>query len=88
MGLVLDKASFWYHNSQTQLTDRQRKVINKLLDAGKDGFTGGLTNRKYAAITGISRATATRELQHLLELGVIKANAGKGRSASYDLVWP
>lgn len=88
MGLVLDKAAFWYHNSQTQLTDRHRKVINKLLDAGKGGFSGGLTNRKYAAITGISHATATRELQHLLKLGVIKANIGKGRSASYDLVWP
>lgn len=88
MGLVLDKASFWYHHSQTQLSDRQRKVINKLLDAGKGGFTGGLANRKYAAITGVSRATATRELQRLLEVGVIKANAGKGRSASYDLVWP
>lgn len=88
MARVLDKASFWYHNSQTPLTDRQRKVINKLLDAGRGGFIGGLTNRKYASITGVSRATATRELQHLQQLGVLKANAGKGRSASYDLVWP
>jgi len=67
------------------LSDRERKVINKLLDAGKNGFIGGLTNRKYASITKTSRAPATRELNHLLELGIIKINNGKGRSVSYDL---
>ena len=87
MGMVLDKAAFWYRNAHVELTDRQRKAVNMLLDAGRGGFTGGLTNRKYAAITGVSRATATRELQHMLELGIIKANSGRGRSASYDLVW-
>lgn len=87
IALTLDKADFWYRHSQTQLTDRQRKVLNKLLDAGKGNFAGGLTNRKYAATTRISRATATRELQHLLDTGIIKRNPGKGRSVSYDLLW-
>ena len=87
MALVLAKAAFWYRHSQTQLTDRQRKVINKLLDAGEGNFAGGLTNRKYASLAKVSRATATRELQYLLDIGVLKRNPGKGRSASYDLVW-
>ena len=87
MALVLAKAAFWYRHSQTQLTDRQRKVINKLLDAGEGNFTGGLTNRKYASLVKVSRATATRELQYLLDKGVLKRNSGKGRSVSYDLVW-
>ncbi|MFA5927933.1 MAG: Fic family protein [Candidatus Margulisiibacteriota bacterium] len=87
MSLVLEKASFWFKHSQTQLSDRQRKVLNKLLDAGKGGFLGSLTNRKYAAITRVSRQTATRELQYLVDSGVIKQNKGKGRSVSYDLLW-
>lgn len=46
MAAVLDKAAFWYRHAQTQLSARQQKVINKLLDAGKGEFIGGLTNRK------------------------------------------
>jgi len=87
MARALDKSSFWHRHSQTELTDRQRKVINRLLDSGRNGFEGGLTNRKYASMTKVSRATATRELQYLQGLGLIKANPGKGRSASYDLIW-
>lgn len=87
MSLVLDKAAFWYRHAQTELSSRQRKVINKLLDAGKGGFEGGLTNRKYAAMTRVSRATATRELQYLQGVGVLRRNPGKGRSVSYDLAW-
>jgi len=87
MAVVLDKAAFWYRHAQTQLTVRQQKVINKLLDAGKGGFIGGLTNRKYASMAKVSRATATRELQYLLDVGVIKRNPGKGRSVSYDVAW-
>ena len=85
MANVLDKASFWYRHAQTQLNERQRKVVNKLLDAGRGGFEGGLTNRKYASMAKVSRATATRELQYLLDAGVLRRNPGKGRSASYDL---
>ena len=72
---------------EAQLSDRQRKVINKLLDSGKDGFVGGLTNRKYSSITGVSRQTATRELEYLLSIEIIKQNPGKGRSVNYDLAW-
>jgi Fic family protein len=85
--LILEKSSFWYKHTQLELNDRNKKVINKLLDAGKNGFEGGMTNKKYASITGISRATATRELQYLVEINILKQNDGKGRSVSYDIVW-
>lgn len=87
LATVLDKAAFWKANAQSALSERQRKVINRLLDAGRGGFEGGLTTRKYVSIAGVSRATAFREMDHLVELGILKQNPGRGRSASYDLNW-
>ncbi len=85
---VLDKAEFRKTHVQASLSERQRKVINRMLDAGRGGFEGGLTTRKYVAIAGVSRATAFRELEQLLELGILKKNPARGRSTSYDLDWP
>lgn len=87
LGTVLDKASFWKAHAEDSLTERQRKVINRLLDAGKGGFEGGITTRKYVSITKVSRATAFREIDNLMKIGIIKKNFGSGRSASYDLIW-
>lgn len=85
---VLDKAQFWQRHSQTDLHERQRKVVNRLLDAGKGGFQGGLTTRKYVAMTRASRVTAYREISDLLRKGILRQNPPRGRSASYDLNWP
>ena len=85
---VLLKSAFWQQQAETVINDRQRKVINRLLDAGPGQFEGGLTTRKYASMTRISRATAYREITDLLKKGVLKQNPGKGRSVSYDLAWP
>lgn len=84
---VLAKASFWKYFSQTTLSDRQRKVVNLLLNAGKNEFEGGLTTRKYSSIAKVSRATAFREITNLVEKKVILQNLSKGRSTSYDLNW-
>ena len=84
---VLDKASFWKYFSQSTLNDRQRKVVNILLDAGKGKFQGGLTTRKYSSIAKVSRATAFREITDLIEKEIIVQNLSKGRSTSYDLNW-
>jgi len=84
---VMLKAWFWKHYAQTKLKERQSKVINRLLDAGPGGFEGGLTNRKYAGMTHVSRATAQRELADLVQKGVLRPNPGGGRSTSYDLCW-
>jgi len=87
LAIVLNKASFWKLHADNSLTERQRKVVNRLLDAGKGGFAGGLTTRKYVSLAKVSRATAFREIDYLMKLGIIKQNPGKGRSASYELNW-
>jgi Fic family protein len=84
---VMRKSRFWQIYAQTELNDRQCKVINRLLEAGPDGFEGGMTNRKYASMTHVSRATAQRELADLVEKKVFLANPGGGRSTSYRLIW-
>ena len=88
IGKVLQKARFWETHSQTEINQRQRKVINRLLDAGQGGFEGGLTNRKYAGMTKTSKATSYREITDLLNKKILNKNPGKGRNVSYDLVWP
>ena len=88
IGNVLLKARFWESHSRTQLSNRQCKVINRLLDAGPGGFIGGLTTKKYMGMTKTSRATAYREISDLLNKKMLVQNPGKGRSVNYDLVWP
>ena len=84
---VLTKATFWQRHAQVDLTPRQRKVLNRLLDAGKGGFQGGLTTRKYVAMVKVSRATAFREISDLLEKGLLVQSPAQGRSVSYEVKW-
>lgn len=84
---VAMKARFWQRAGNLQLSEHQRKVINRLLDAGPGVFEGGLTTRKFAGIAHISRATAYREIADLLAKGILRQNPGRGRSTSYDLKW-
>jgi Fic family protein len=81
---VLQKARFWMRHSQSGFNERQRKVLNTLLDAAPDGFVGGMTNRKYAHLTHISPATAQRDLAELVERGLLRMQ-GEGRSVRYLL---
>jgi len=82
---VFSKAEFWKTHAQDQLTERQKKVINRLLDEGPEGLVGGgLTTKKYASMTHASRATAFRELDQLMELGILE-RIGQGRSVRYEL---
>lgn len=85
---VLDKARFWEAHRGASLTARQRKVVNRLLDAGRGGFAGGLTTRRYAGMTHTSRATSYRKISALLERKILIHNPGQGRSVSYALAWP
>ncbi len=84
---VLAKATFWKRHAQTLLNNRQRKVINRLLDARQGGFEGGLSTKKYASMTKVSRATAYREISDLVKKQVLQSNQSGGRSTSYDLIW-
>jgi Fic family protein len=56
-----------------------------MVEEGPDGFEGGMSAKKYMAITKASKPTATRDLQELRELGIFIPSGG-GRSVSYDLV--
>jgi Fic family protein len=85
MNGVFAKSEFWRQHAQDQLSERQKKVINRLLDAGKEGFEGGMTTQKYASMTHCSRATAFRELDQLQEVGIVK-RIGLGRAVRYELV--
>lgn len=79
---VLDKARYWNLFANKTMNDRQRLIVNKLLD----GFEGNLTTSKWAKITKTSSDTALRDIQNLVEQQVlIKADSG-GRSTYYQLV--
>lgn len=86
IGGVLAKADFWQEHAQTELNERQKKVLNRMLDAGPGGFEGGLTTRKYVGMTKTSRATAFREISDMIEKKILRQLPGKGRSVHYDLV--
>ncbi len=78
---VILKARVWQIVNQWPVNDRQRNIINRLLD----GFAGHLTTAKYATIAKCSTDTALRDIRELLERGVVVANSGGGRSTSYRL---
>jgi Fic family protein len=79
---VIGKARTWETLRDVPLNQRQRLVINRLLD----GFEGSLTTSKWATLTKASHDTALRDIQFLVERGVLMQNAGGGRSTSYSLV--
>lgn len=82
---VLAKARFWTLHAQLTLNDRQRKILNQMLDTGAGQFEGGLTTRKYATLVKVSTATAFREIDDLLKKKILKPRPGSGRSTSYDI---
>ena len=75
---IIHKAKFYDH-FRDRLNERQQKVIARMFREGIGGFKGGLSAENYLAITGTSRATATRDLQDLVEkLAFTKIGTGKG----------
>lgn len=79
---VLKKAAFWNSHAQTPLNGRQRKIINHLFD----GFDGPLTSSKWAKICKCSPDTALRDINDLIEKGILAKAASGGRSTHYELV--
>lgn len=69
-GAVIDavrrKAAFWWSHRHSGFSSRQQKLLNRLLDAEPEGFTGGMTLRKTIGFTKVSRATAWRDLAELV----------------------
>lgn len=82
---TLKKTKF-FDRFKDQLNDRQLTVIKRMLEEGTKGFEGGMNATKYIGLTKTSKATATRDMQQLLEMGafVLAGKAG-GRSTSYQI---
>jgi Fic family protein len=81
LGSVLSKARFWEVMGDFPLNQRQRLVLNHLLD----DFEGKLTTSKWAKLAKCSQDTALRDILPLVERGVLTRNPAGGRSASYAL---
>lgn len=78
---VLHKAKFWENLAYAPINDRQKLMLNKLLD----GFDGKLNTSKWAKITKCSQDTAGRDIQDLVKQGILTKEAAGGRSTSYIL---
>jgi Fic family protein len=82
LAAVLQKARFWQGLHDIPINERQRVMLNRLLE----GFDGKLTTSKWATIAKCSSDTALRDVLDLVERGVLVRNPGAGRSTSYSLV--
>lgn len=83
IAFIVEKARY-FEKYDEQLNDRQKKVALRLFREGRGGFKGGLSAENYLRITGTSRATATRDLSEMVELGALK-KTGKLRHTRYYL---
>src|ERR1700751_509764 len=82
LAAILAKARFWKMHVNQALNDRQRVMIERLLD----GFEGKLNTSKSAKITKSSQDTALRDIDDLVAKGILAKDAAGGRSTSYSLV--
>lgn len=82
LATVLNKARFWERYATTEFNDRQRDIVNRLLN----GFEGKLTSSKWAKLAKCSHDTALRDIEDLIRKKVLVKDAAGGRSTSYYLV--
>ncbi len=82
LSTILFKAKFWEKLESEKFNDRQKKVLNKLLD----GFEGNLTSSKWAKLGKCSQDTAARDIEDLVKRKILKKSAEGGRSTNYFLV--
>lgn len=82
LSAVLEKARFWERHAAAALNERQRNMINRLLN----DFEGKLNTSKWAKIAKTSKDTALRDIQDLVEKSILTRDEGGGRSTSYSLV--
>lgn len=81
---VMLKADFWNRHSKTIINERQKKILNKLLD----GFEGKLTSMKWAKMAKCSKDTAIRDINDLINKEVLQKEDAGGRSTNYELKSP
>jgi Fic family protein len=75
------KADFWNRHAKTIINERQKKVLNKLLD----GFEGKLTSMKWAKMAKCSKDTAIRDINDLINKDILQKESAGGRSTNYVL---
>ena len=80
-----NKARFWLMHNTAQLHAEQKRVLNRLLDGGEQGFAEGISASQYQKVAKVSKATATRHLVELVEKGCLEKLAGGGRSTRYQI---
>ena len=78
---LIYKHEFWLQNSKVSINDRQRKILNMLMD----DFEGVLNTTKWAKIEKCSQDTALRDIQDLIEKGILAKSEQGGRSTNYEL---
>ena len=81
LATVLGKARFWDRFSGIVFNERQRDMMNRLLN----GFEGKLTSSKWAKLEKCSQDTALRDIEDLVKKEILKKDAAGGRSTSYSL---
>jgi len=81
IGGVLRRHTFWQRHAATAFNDRQRKILSMLLE----DFEGKLTSGKWAKLAGCSSDTALRDIQSLVEKGILEQDEGGGRSTGYRI---
>ena len=87
LGYIIDKTKFWDNHCNTGLNAREIKMLNKVLDVGMENFEGGITKRKYIAITKSSPRTAVRDLKELVDFGCIRVDPEtKGKNTRYEIM--
>jgi Fic family protein len=82
---TIAKAQFWQTFRDTPLSVEQKKVLNRLLDGGPNGFEQGINAAQYQKVAKVSKATATRHLADLVVKGCVGKLPGGGRSTRYRL---
>jgi Fic family protein len=82
---VMSKTRFWQKHDSTELSARQKNVLQKIFNAGHDGFRDGINAQKYTALGKCSKATATRDLSDLVNKECLTPIQSKGRHARYKI---
>lgn len=81
--VVLKRVDFWDKHSSTVLNARQRAMVNRMQEV----FFGNLSSSKWAKMAKCSQDTATRDINDLVDKGVLQKSPSGGRSTHYELIW-